>query len=455
MTQVRDSGIDKHVTLLLGAGASSTSGLPGWDELAVRLLMRSRGVSREIAERLVAKQDPLMVAEAARREPGANWNRRLRAALYEGVPNPSPSALHLAVAGHLLDGAGDDTTLLTLNFDTLLESAIREGTSDPVEARADGDEVPGAHVVRHLHGIVSTTHNEQVILTLSDFNDLIGTAESWQLGMLREAVARGALVIAGTSYRDPDLRRWLHVAFAHQPPEHAALVLLARQAFELPHNEFDEIKEVLVAQWQAAGLVAILVQDHTDAAQILRELRHLHEPKYVAPQDRAREIWAAHAMHFDRLQRAYSDQLDADAAELRAALGVPSLNLTFWLANGEGQLARWTAQDRYYRNLLDLRLVSTGHDSQWISGRALGAEEILFQELPTGTTRRWRSVLAVPLRVGYRGFPEFASAVISVGLPGRVRDYEDSRERWLDAILTIANSWSTRIVTDPFVGSGE
>ncbi|MCJ1673642.1 hypothetical protein MT355_10290 [Rathayibacter sp. VKM Ac-2929] len=29
----RDSSVDRHVTLLLGAGASTSSGLPGWDEL--------------------------------------------------------------------------------------------------------------------------------------------------------------------------------------------------------------------------------------------------------------------------------------------------------------------------------------------------------------------------------------------------------------------------------------
>lgn len=451
MSQFAESGADRHLTLLLGAGASTSSGLPDWDELAIRLLLRSKAVSsREAAAMLVERQDPLLVAEAARKAPGANWNRSVQAALYHDVAGPTPTALHIAAAGHLLAGDGTDTTLVTLNFDTLLESAIRDGTTEPVESRIDAERSAGSHAVHHLHGIVATDEVRGVVLTLSDFNELLGDSDSWQLTMLRRAIRSGALVIAGTSYRDPDLRRWLHVALAEQPREHAALVLLARQGFGLTRTEFAEVENALAGQWGAVGLEPVILEDFTDAAQIVRELRHVHDSGYRAPQERARDVWNAHAAAFDALQPVYSDQLAEDADVLRTALDVDQLNVTLWLADANGRIARWAAQDRRYRAVGDLRLIDSGHDSRWIAGQALGGENILFQDLDTPGTRRWSTVLAVPIRVEHSGLPEFATAVISVGLPGAAKDYEPSAVLWLDSILTIANAWSTRLVEATF-----
>lgn len=451
MNRIRDSGLDQHLTLLLGAGASTTSGLPDWDTLAVRLLMRTHVAMKEDAARLlVSKQDALLVAEAARKATGAQWDRRLKSALYEGTSDPAPSPLHGAVAGHLLDGPEGETTLITLNFDTLLEEAIRGGTARSVISGVNGAESPDSYTVHHLHGIVSPTTVQKVVLTLSDFNNLLGDEASWQLELLRTAVKKGALVIAGTSYRDPDLRRWLHVAFDEQPPQHAALVLLAREAFSLDKVAFAEVKEALASQWRAAGLEPVILEDFTDAAQLMRELRHLHRPAYVSPQERARVIWEAHVRRFSELQQEYSNQLNCHAAVMKEALDVDQVNVTLWLANGRGQLARWTAHDRCYRAVDDLRLVDSGHDSRWIAGRALATEELLFHNLGMGQTQRWGSVLAIPIRVEYPDFPEFATAVISVGLPDPAKTYETTRTLWLDALLTIANYWSALLISATF-----
>lgn len=451
MTQFADSGSDRHLTLLLGAGASTSSGLPDWNELAIRLLVRSGSVaSVESAELLVKRQDPLLVAEAARQIYGEAWDEGVEEALYEGRSDPKPSALHVAVAGYLLDGLSGDTTVLTLNFDTLIESAISQETTTSVEARTNAEVQGVEYVVYHLHGVVVPDGTRDIVLTLSDFNELLGDSNSWQLEVVNRAVRQGALVIAGTSYRDPDLRRWLHVALADQPEEHTALVLLAREGFKLSRHEFSEVEQALADQWRSVGLVPIVLEDFSDAAQIIRELRHVHDEEYLSPQERSQMIWDAHVEHFDALQVQYSDCLSEDAEKLCEAFDVEQLNLTLWLANAKGFLARWAAHDRYYRSVHELRLVESGHDSHWIAGHALGAEDILFKDLEVEETRRWSTVLAVPVRVAHSDLPEFATAVLSVGLPGAAKDYEPYEQNWLDAILTIANSWSDRLIREAF-----
>jgi hypothetical protein len=446
MAPFKASGCDKHVTLLLGAGASTSSGLPEWDTLAARLLFESKSVTTmEAAEQLVKRQDPLLVAEGARAALENRWDHRVRSALYKGLDDLSPTALHLAAAGHALANDPEQTTVITLNFDTLLEDAIEIDGPGRSDSRVDAIRPSDKHAVHHLHGIASLTTSKDVVLTLTDFNKLLGDPNCWQQELLTSSAAQGAIVIAGTSYRDPDVRRWLHVALEGAPSDNAALVLLARQAFGVSREKFEGIQKALVDQWESAGLSAVILEDFTDAAQIIRELRHLHSPNYEAPQQRAARLWQEHVQKFDALQELYSDALLADANLLRDAFDVEQLNVTLWLADGAGQVARYASQDRRYRSIDDVRRVPSGHDSAWNAGKALGAESINFDDLGDGTTSRWGTVFTVPIRVSLGGLPDIATAVLSVGLPDKAQSYEASRAMWFEVALDIANAWSERL----------
>jgi hypothetical protein len=303
--RVRAAGLDDHLTILLGAGASTDSGLPDWDELARRLLVESSVVDDpDIAAILVGRQDPLLAAQAAREASGDKWDEVLRAALYNGVTDTEPSPLHAAVANCALLGEIDQTTLATLNFDTLLERAVDLGGAR-AGSGVNGSPSPETYTVHHLHGVVSVRRDVEpsgVIVSLSDFNRLIGDRGTWQSQLVHEAVQSGALLIAGTSYRDPDVRVWVDDALRNKPDGHAALVLLARQGFDLSRDDFGKLREAFEAQWVAIGMKPIVLEDFSDAAQIIRELRHVHDHDYMAPQLRSRLLWDAHVARFNALQ---------------------------------------------------------------------------------------------------------------------------------------------------------
>ncbi|GFZ84604.1 SIR2 family protein [Nesterenkonia alkaliphila] len=446
MNRFRRSGAENHVTLLIGAGASTGSGLPNWRELARRLLLESSSVeSGEAADLLLQHQDELLAAEAAKARLGVDWGSVVRRVLYQGPPTQTPSALHRAVVGYALSGDSEDTTLLTLNFDTLLESAFHHEGENEAKAVAT-DNHKESLPVYHLHGIVDRRcAPEGLALTLSDFNELIGAPDTWQLRVLKECVRKGALLIAGTSYRDPDLRHWLHEALREQPQGHEAIVLLAREAFGLSRADFATVRDALEDQWRAVGLEPVIVEEFTDAGQILRELRHIDAPSYLSPQERAQSLWAAHERSFGDLQKQYAEQLSKESGQLKQLFGAERLNLSLWLAEGDGNLVRWASQDRIYCDPTQLRRVPSGHDSPWIAGRVLGADDTRFQDLPEGGPGRWGTVLATPIRVEIRGLPYIAAAVLSVGLPGKAEDYVGVEGLWGEEILDIANDWSRRL----------
>lgn len=435
--------------LLLGAGASAAAGLPGWDTLAVRLLTGS-GVTPDepTAKSFLAEQDAMLAAEAARAV-APDWHALIRDALYGGEDEPEPAVLHLAAAALAAQRNPGMVQLHTLNFDPLLGTALRLALDELrlppyVHERAESAQGPaGQHVVNHLHGIVRATPGgdaRNVVLTLKDFTVLGATSHPWQVAALQDTIQKGPLILAGTSYRDPDIRQWLHGI----PRDHEVVVLLARQGLNLDRDTFDKVRPALEEQWRAVDVRPIALQDHADAAQALRELPRLGDPGYLAPRDRARRVWAEQAGAFATKQKDHSALLAADADRLRVHLG-PESNLTLWLADGERNLVRWASPDRVYLDPDRLRRVPIGFDSPWVAGQCLGRDDLLALDLtgPRGPTQRWRAVAAVPVSVDVAGGPAFSTAVLSSASPSSLGAHD--LDAWQATLTDIAGQWGDRL----------
>ena len=440
-------------SILLGAGASAGAGLPDWDTLSRRLLIRSGAIDdEETAEAFLAAQDPALAAEAAKSAAGANWETTLVESLYDDAPaDVRPGALHLATANLALAHPAGNVQLFTLNFDLLIEHAIDLVASEigtPVShftrtsgsPRADS----GSFEIHHLHGAVDpdTRSAKDVILTLSEFNALVATQYPWQVSALHEALQRGPLILAGTSYRDPDIRAWL--SQLDLATKSNVVVFLARQGLGLNRSQFRNVQGALKEQWEAIGVRPVITQDHADSAQALLELPHIMSIGYKTPQQRTVDLWNLCTLHFDTLQKQHSSMLEADSANLKVSVG-ESANLVLWLSDGSGHLIRWGAPDRIYKNLDSLRRVPTGHDSPWIVGKCIGSNEILAENLRelSDNVRRWRYVLALPVVVERPDGPPFTFGAISAALAEEPD--QDDIARWVTALETVAEAWSGRL----------
>ena len=140
--------------------------------------------------------------------------------------------------------------------------------------------------------------------------------------------------------------------------------------------------------------------------------------------------------------------------QLRRALydDVERLNVTLWIADGEGKLVRWAAQDRLHRDVAVLRRVETGHDSPWVSGQALGAETLLFQDLEESGNGQWRSVLALPIPIPHPDLPTLSAAVLTIGLPEPASRFERTSLLWGEPLSELGNKWGERLSSVAFSG---
>lgn len=377
----------EELSVLLGAGASMAVGLPSWEALAVSILCGSGVIEdRDVARTFLQGQDAMLAVEAARGVLSEDeWSGLLREALYSGT-DPFPSALHFAVARLAAERDAASTRLFTLNFDTLLEEAVAEAFDEVGRgvhpfSRASATPRGGADTieVHHLHGMVARDPGASaspVILRLSDF---VGLPEhSWQFGELQQALQRGPLILAGTSYRDPDIREWVF-ELTKGRSDGKVIALLARAGMGLSRGQFAAVQDALAKQWMAVGVEPVLLHDHADAAQAMRELLYVDEADYTPPKERAAGLWAALCSDFEGAQTEHSNALEEDRARLAAIIGADT-NVTLWIADGGGSLVRWSSPDRTYRAADMLRRVPLGFDSPWIAGQCLAVDDVLARE---------------------------------------------------------------------------
>lgn len=438
-----------HLTLLLGAGASAPSGLPDWDEFAIRVALASNVVaSREAAELLIAKQDAMLVMQAARQRSGTEWEKAISAALYGDLGSGAytPSALHLAVAGRY-SSAPDRTTLGTLNFDRLLERAIADDRQETVYSSTSESTGPDGVTVHHLHGIIDDDFVEDPVVSFADYAELLASPDAWQPDWLRQALDDGPLLIAGTTYRDPDLRQWTHTIMRKSPPKHPGIVTIVREGLGLSRDEFDMIDQALVAEWQSIGLTALTLHDFTDIALVIRELEFAHHENYRAPSERAAQLWTKHRLGLKSLQPEYAAQLERDTSRMSEATGTNAHRGTLWLAASGGKLARWASSSTEYLDVRTMKRVPSGHDSPWIAGEAIGSERPKVKDIARDgrVTPHWRSALAIPIVVGDGRLPSFASAVLTFGLSSPAIAMWEKQAAWEPVARQLSEEWGTRL----------
>lgn len=462
-----------HLTYLLGAGASTPSNLPTWNTLLTRLL--STRHDPEAIAAILTGQDNLLAAEAAFDADTTVKDRQkaIYQALYEtdstteAEKNFAPSPLHLAVAKDAVRRGAASVSLLTLNYDDLLEEAVTAELAttdeDPAptaeaaavhpRASAAPRAAPGTFEVHHLHGLLpresTTAIGDDLVLSLRDYNQIIEQTSSWQQTELAQCLQRGPLLMLGTSYSDPDVRAWLHrLRSDNAPPTY---LVLPRQSLQLSADLTERLTEVIVAQWHTVGVECLIVDDYAEMTQLVREMPHLNRTDYQPPRQRVAAVLEARLQDFDATQEADYTRLAQQAADdLHDVIGSPA-NLTLWLLDKDAKLVRWAANDRVYKSVPALRRIDPQLESSWIVSQAVCFGDQRIQDIrvesstPARTERtgRWQSVLARPLTVALPGGPQVTVGALSAASQNLLQDIDT--EAWNAAMAGLAAWWEAQL----------
>jgi hypothetical protein len=436
------AGEPGRLSLLVGAGASMEAGLPSWDGLLDRLLLRGGEAAGLIAP-VPAGTDPSedersrrrrWLAEAARDGPlgkaalaetlaGGERDVWIREELFRPAAGPGsyfPGPIARAIPG-LREAFGADLRVMTLNYDDLIEQAYRQdGRFDPWPLATDDHRVPDGKVgVVHLHGYLGRDGRPagRLVLSEADYMEM-QRAASWQQTYVNGALMDSTVVFVGTSMLDPNVIRYLHDVrpSTARPSRFALFVRQGTYADDVPQDVRTAREQALARRWEALGVVAVFVDHYTDVAQVLSEAarhRELGRERYVALRDRAgewieaveREILGLHDdARFPAAQGVLSGLLRsalaravAEAERLGGRRWEETLQLALWLVDAEGgHLTNWVMTDRLHLDRRTIEPVAVDEYARWVAVRSYCAGTPLAEARDIYASR-WRFIRGTPL----------------------------------------------------------
>lgn len=403
-----------RVTFVVGAGASIEAGLPSWGTLVSRLVHVLRGrldpVEIEAFEsqlRALGVLEAAAVARALYPTPEA-FIDGVFTALYGNIQPknyaPGPLARELAA---WIGAHAAATHVATLNYDDLLETAIKAHTGTPTQGRFDDAPVGNStHVVRHLHGRLTTRTKDEIVLTERDYATWSTTA--WQDAWMRRQLEHTTCVFVGLSFTDQNLLRWVYEGGGT-----SHFVLVARQAGtpEAPRVRA-ELETATDARLADAGVSVIRVNYFAELAQVLHEARRARgpgrRPRAFRQRAKARASVAERRLLPTRArtktQERWADLLDDAVAVIRAtllAVGATDnpnerLGLGLWSVDNDRRSVRLlAASDRIYLRDHAAKEAPLALDSPWIAARAVTQGVAVEEQAHSGG--RWQAIRGIPL----------------------------------------------------------
>jgi hypothetical protein len=405
---------DVPITFVLGAGASMEAGLPSWaalvrglvNDVAPRLRKSERNVWLEAIDDgglLAAAATALALSRSKKHFSELLWKH-----LYGGhTPQdyrPGPLCTEIAA----FKKAFTTTSLLTFNYDDLLERAlIADGVA--AEARVDDVAEPATvAVVRHLHGRLSPTHQHDVVVLTEGDYARFPVDHTWQSRVMKRALD-GLCVFVGLSFNDPNLLRWVYGGGKHRH-----LALFTRQSSpSLSANVRRELERATRARLDQAGVDAYWADFYGELAQVLHEARRRRAPgrspdpfltRAARVSRRGKRRCLPPPTEFRTRQDALSDLLSALLDIVRSVarsagvdLADEHLGLALWgVDHQRREVSLWANSDRLYRSAEDVVALPFEWASRWTAVEATTQCNTVEID-PRVYASRWRFIRGVPL----------------------------------------------------------
>ncbi len=429
-----------EITLFVGAGVSMEAELPSWNELVRNLLVGARRPEDEpdavdAWAETVLQEGPLAaaaVAESLYADP-ASFRRALRDALYaRGFAAYVPGSLAGQIAW-LKQRMGGRLALLTVNYDGLIEDALRERRLEPVSYVRAWSEPADKSAVWHLHGRLIRARSgrswlSEGSLVLSEGSYVRSTTSTFPQELVAERLRGSLCVFVGLSMTDPNFIRWLYRSAEERGGPR--FVIFVRQASPVADERVRHILErSAAARWARYHVTPVWANYYGEVAQIVHEIglrcdgsepldfrtrarRRLANGTARLSPPTPREFIEAQGEAADWLRRRLDDVIAiCKAFEPRVVLSGHHLGLGLWAVDHDtGQVMNWVSADRAYRDPQAVVANPLRFDSRWVAAAAI-ANGVSVEEDPRVYASRWRFVRAIPVIVEADGERSIVGAV--------------------------------------------
>lgn len=251
------------VVLFLGAGVSISAGLPSWDALLRKLLANEELDGKDIDYVCIDEKcfhSSIIIAryireslEKSKKDEFFEWSftEAIRNALWDGyAPNKGNHELIDTIAKIIKDESKPVNSVITYNYDDLLERALGEDFAQPIGK--DNDIERNKFPVYHVHGILPYNDKDKAgdtvastaVISEDDYHKLYEKAFHWSNVEQLHALQRYTCFFVGFSMSDPNLRRMLDITKTN---DERHFVFLRRDDFSIC-NKFKDKENMRIQE---------------------------------------------------------------------------------------------------------------------------------------------------------------------------------------------------------------
>ena len=299
LENLKEMLILQKCTPFLGAGVSMDAGVPSWDELLKKLLIKARNIksvkSAQDHYRAILdsnNQSRLVAARIILSEIDKIYHiQYMREALYQQNEDKENKGQLINVLADLFNSRNIEQ-IITFNYDTLLENKITEKKGKCMSVF--GKEIVGKGIipVYHVHGIIKPEQepNEEnpqniwlrPVLSEEEYHKLYGHHHSWSNSVTLNALDNSICILIGLSMTDPNLRRLLDISKEDKAKTKTHFVFMGRDN-RLDKNNYYEIQENIL---NSLGLEVIwyellvkdsrnneICYDHSNLLSLIKKLK--------------------------------------------------------------------------------------------------------------------------------------------------------------------------------------
>jgi hypothetical protein len=285
-----------RLSLVCGAGVSMEAGLPGWDTLLNRLLLKlfEGGESPLTPELADAYQrqfaaSPIILARHLRRGLGEGFQRSVRDVLYNAKIRTSNLVAAIVDLCRPQRNGAPLHSIITFNFDDLIEEALKAHRIRFRTIHREGQTpLPTELPIYHVHGFLPRTGepdpSQDLVFSEDAYHVQFVEPFSWSNLTLLSHLAQNTCLFIGLSMTDPNLRRLLDVSHRKNPTRVGHYVVKRRRApadvkrqMEAFSGDLAETARKLAAMAdeieagdaQSLGLNVLWVDDFSELPEIL------------------------------------------------------------------------------------------------------------------------------------------------------------------------------------------
>lgn len=268
---------NNKISLFLGAGVSVSAGSVSWDDLLKRLQNR-RGLNLKNGKKAISDiqkgryiiDDYRWHKDVAPQDFYDDFRRILYRGIKLGRKDPKKKRLIQAIASLITNPKVDLESVITFNYDDLIEQEI---ASNPSKYKKSSVSIYEESVTvdrnsiyfYHVHGYLSenSTRSKEIILGEKEYHQVYRDTFNWSNVEQLHALNRSSCFFIGLSMIDPNLRRLMDISYKESDKDCQHFVFLKKDEY---NNEYME------NTMRSFGVNCIWYNKHEDLPGILNSL---------------------------------------------------------------------------------------------------------------------------------------------------------------------------------------